>query len=85
MGCGHVLILPDGPSGPSVIKKILIQKQTGNSVRKLVEEQMNLGISIVNLDKVAIAISLRNWQQKLKGLDVHQYPEHSSAKYQNIG
>lgn len=46
---------------------------------------MNLGISIFNLDKVAVAISLGNWEQKLKGLDVRQYPEHSSAKYQNIG
>lgn len=79
------MILLDGPARPSVMKKVLIQKQTGSSVRKLVEEQMNLGISIVNLDKVVIAISLRNWEQKLKGLDVHQYPEHSSAKYQNIG
>ena len=62
------MILPDGPAEPSVIKKVLIQKQTDSSVRKLVEEQMNLGISVVNLDKVAIAISLRNWEQKLKGL-----------------
>lgn len=79
------MILPDGPAGPSVIKKVLIQKQTGSSVRKLGEEQMNLGSSIVNLDKVAVAVSLGNWEQKLKGLDVCQYPEHSSAKYQNIG
>lgn len=42
---------------------------------------MNLGSSIVNLDKVAVAVSLGNWEQKLKGLDVCQYPEHSSAKY----
>lgn len=41
---------------------------------------MNLGSSIVNLDKVAVAVSLGNWEQKLKGLDVCQYPEHSSAK-----
>lgn len=41
------MILLGGPAGPSVIKKVLIQKQTGSSIRKLVEEQMNLGISIV--------------------------------------